>query len=148
MKINDESPICKAHVVSLYDKHTKPLSMVHVLYQMHDWSLQQSWGDSHPEEHPDVFYLGHMRVVHSFLLRSGLFLSHWVFVIWQGFDEAIIKRVPHHIINWWTSKGECYKYYYLCGCPRKYSLVLSLWCKHFLYIKRLMRINNTLIFPL
>ena len=41
----------------------------------------------------------------------------------------------------------CYKYYYLCGCPRKYSLVLSLWCKHFLYIKRLMRMNKTLLFP-
>ena len=86
--------------------------------------------------------------LYSFLLRPGLFLSHWVFVTWQGFDEATIKRVQHHIINWWTSKGECYKYYYLCCCPRKYSLVLSLWCKYFLYIKSLMRMNKTLLFPL
>ena len=63
------------------------------------------------------------------------------------FDEVTIKRVQHHIINWWASKGECYKYYYLCGCPRKYSLVMSLWCKLFLYIRRLMRMNNTLLFP-
>ena len=97
-------------------------------------------------EHPDVCYLGHMRVV-LFSPSTRVVLSHWVFLTWQDFDEATIKRVQYHIINWWTSKGECYKYYYLCGYPRKYSLVLSLWCKHFLYIKRLMRMNNSLLFP-
>jgi hypothetical protein len=31
--------ICRAHMVSLHDRHTKPLSRICVLCQIHDWSL-------------------------------------------------------------------------------------------------------------
>ena len=37
----------------------------------------------------------HSRVLYSFLLRPRLFLSHRVFVTWQGFDEATIRRTQH-----------------------------------------------------
>ena len=127
-------PILKVYVVSIQTQ-TKPSSMIYVLYQIHAWlklttirgrfSLGGASRSMLPRTYARCTLFPSIRVI----------FSHWVFVTWQGFNEATIKRVQHYIIDWWTSKGECCKYIIICGCPCKYSLVKSLWCKLYLYIK-------------
>jgi hypothetical protein len=41
----------------------------------------------------------HSRALYSFLLRPRLFLSHRIFVTWQGFDEATIRRIQHYQLS-------------------------------------------------
>ena len=70
-----------------------------------------------------------------FLLRPELFFPTGFLLPGKVFNETTNKRVQHHIIHWWTSKGECCKYYNICGCLCKYSLVMSLRYKSYSYIR-------------
>ena len=58
-----------------------------------------------------------------FSFDQGYFSPTGFFLPDKVFNETTLCA-SNFIIHWWTSKGECYKYYNLCGCPRNYSLLM------------------------